>query len=67
MTDTRPTLYISRLLPDPVMAIMKERFKLVQDPHDVLPAPPALREGLCQADAAKDMGSLLDFAPRLTD
>ncbi|HMF86079.1 MAG TPA: D-glycerate dehydrogenase, partial [Nitrospiraceae bacterium] len=52
MTDTHPTLYISRLLPDPVMAIVKERFHLVQDPHDVLPAAPALREGLCQADAA---------------
>jgi glyoxylate reductase len=50
--DTRPTLYISRILPDPVMAIVRERFHLVQDPHDVLPAPPALREGLCQADAA---------------
>ena len=52
MTDTRPTLYVSRLLPDPVMAIVRERFQLVQDPHDALPAPSALREGLCQADAA---------------
>ncbi len=52
MTDTRPTLYISRLLPDPVMAIVRERFQLVRDPHDALPTPSALREGLCQADAA---------------
>jgi len=52
VTDTRPTLYLSRLLPDPVMAIVRERFQLVQDPHDALPAPSALREGLCQADAA---------------
>ena len=52
MTDTRPTLYLSRLLPDPVMAIVRERFQLVQDPHDALPALSALREGLCQADAA---------------
>ena len=52
MPDTRPTLYLSRLLPDPVMAIVRERFQLVQDPHDVLPASSALREGLCQADAA---------------
>ena len=52
MTDTRPTLYLSRLLPDPVMAIVRERFQLVQEPLDALPAPPALREGLCQADAA---------------
>ena len=50
--DTRPTLYISRLLPDPVMAVVRERFQLVQDPHDALPTPPVLREGLCQADAA---------------
>jgi glyoxylate reductase len=34
------------------MAIVRERFQLVQDPHDALPAPSALREGLCQADAA---------------
>lgn len=52
MTDTRPTLYVSRILPDPVMAIVRERFQLVQDPRDALPAPLALREGLCQADAA---------------
>jgi glyoxylate reductase len=52
MTDTRPLLYLSRLLPDPVMAIVRERFQLVQYPHDALPAPSALREGLCQADAA---------------
>jgi glyoxylate reductase len=52
MTDTRPTLYLSRLLPDPVMAIVRERFQLVQEPLDVLPPPSALREGLCQADAA---------------
>ena len=49
---TRPTLYISRLLPDPVMAIVRERFQLVQEPLDALPTPAALREGLCQADAA---------------
>ena len=52
MTDTHPTLYLSRLLPDPVMAIVRERFHLVQEPLDALPAPSALREGLCQADAA---------------
>lgn len=52
MTDTRPTLYLSRLLPDPIMAIVRERFQLAQEPLDVLPAPSALREGLCRADAA---------------
>lgn len=48
----RPSLYISRLLPDPVMALVRERFQLVQEPLDTLPAPAALREGLGQADAA---------------
>jgi len=52
VTDRRPTLYLSRLLPDPVMAIVRERFQLVQEPLDALPAPSVLREGLCQADAA---------------
>lgn len=49
---TRPTLYLSRLLPDPIMALVRERFQLVQEPLDVLPNSLALREGLCQADAA---------------
>lgn len=48
----RPSLYISRLLPDPVMALVREQFQLVQEPLDTLPSPAALREGLCQADAA---------------
>jgi len=52
MTDTRPTLYVSRLLPDPVMAIVRERFQLPHAPHDALPTTPVLREGLCQADVA---------------
>lgn len=61
MTGTRPTLYLSRLLPDPVMAIVRERFQLLQEPHDALPAPSALREGLCQADAAiVTLGDLID-------
>ncbi len=52
MTDTHPSLYLSRLLPDPIMAIVREQFQLVQEPLDALPAPSALCEGLCQADAA---------------
>jgi len=61
MADTPPTLYLSRLLPDPVMAIVRARFQLVQDPHDALPAPSALREGLCQADAAiVTLGDFID-------
>jgi len=61
MADTPPTLYLSRLLPDPVMAIVRGRFQLVQDPHDALPAPSVLREGLCQADAAiVTLGDFID-------
>ena len=52
MTDTRPSLYLSRLLPEPVMVIMRERFRLVQEPLDALPARSTLREGLCRSDAA---------------
>lgn len=52
MTDTRPILYLSRLLPDPIMAIVRERFQIVHEPLDALPAPSTLREGLCHADAA---------------
>src|SRR4029079_9964303 len=51
VTSIRPALYVSRLLPDPVMAIVRERFQLVQDPRDALPSPSTLREGLRQADA----------------
>ena len=50
--DTRATLYISRLLPNPVMAIVREKFQLIQEPFDASPAPSALRDGLSQADAA---------------
>jgi glyoxylate reductase len=52
MPDARPTLYLSRLLPDPVMVIVRKQFQLVQEPVDALPTPSALREGLCQADVA---------------
>ncbi|NOS82020.1 MAG: D-glycerate dehydrogenase, partial [Nitrospira sp.] len=34
------------------MVIVRDRFQLVQEPVDELPTPSALREGLCQADAA---------------
>lgn len=34
------------------MGIVREQFRLVEEPLDMLPAPSALRAGLCQADAA---------------
>lgn len=52
MPVPRRLLYISRLLPDPVMAEARERFELVEEPRDVTPTPSALRAGLSRADAA---------------
>ena len=61
VTDRRPTLYLSRLLPDLVMVILREQFQLVQEPLDALPTPSALREGLCQANAGiVTLGDLID-------
>jgi glyoxylate reductase len=45
------------------MAIVRERFQLVQEPLDASPLPLALREGLCQADAAiVTLGDRIDAA-----
>ena len=52
MSMTRPFLYMSRLLPQPVMALIHERFRLVHEPSDTMPTPAALRDGLSRADAA---------------
>ncbi len=47
-----PTLYLSRLLPPPVMAILKERFRLAGQPGTAPPGPEQLKEGLREAEAA---------------
>ncbi|NWF72049.1 MAG: D-glycerate dehydrogenase [Nitrospirae bacterium] len=71
MPGARPTLYISRLLPDPVMAVVRQQFQLVAEPFGTVPAQSALREGLCHADAAiVTLGDCVDaetihVAPRL--
>jgi glyoxylate reductase len=52
MSTTRPLLYVSRLLPHPVMALVHERFQLVHEPTETTPTPAALRDGLSRADAA---------------
>ncbi len=52
MTDPKPVLYLSRLLPDPVMVRIRERFALLQEPVETPPSPSILRDGLAQADAA---------------
>lgn len=64
-------LYLSRLLPEPVMAVIKERFRLTAVPGQGPPERSALLDGLQGADAmictlteAID-GEVLDAAPRL--
>jgi glyoxylate reductase len=52
MTDARPRLYISRLLPEPVMAAARKQFTLVRQPADAAPSPSELADGLREADAA---------------
>ena len=71
MTAQKPLLYVSRLLPDPVMAIIRNRFGLVREPGAAPPAASALRDGLMQADAAivtltdRIDAETIDAAPRL--
>jgi glyoxylate reductase len=52
MAAAKSSLYVSRVLPDPVMAVIRERFTLVNDPLDAPPAPSALGSGLSCAVAA---------------
>ncbi|ULA68420.1 MAG: Glyoxylate reductase [Nitrospira sp.] len=47
-----PTLYISRLLPDPVMTVARRQFQLLNDPRDSSPSWDAVKTGLRDADAA---------------
>lgn len=49
---TRPALYVSRLLPETVMAAINERFQLVTEPKATPPSGDQLRQGLRDADAA---------------
>jgi glyoxylate reductase len=49
---SRPALYISRLLPDPVMTAAHERFQLLNEPLDLSPSWEAVKAGLREADAA---------------
>ncbi|MCS6897247.1 MAG: D-glycerate dehydrogenase [Nitrospira sp.] len=48
-----PTVYITRLLPPPIMAALRERYHLVTEPtEDFIPTTEDLRAGFAQADAA---------------
>ena len=48
---SRPALYVTRLLPDPVMDPIRKQYRLIAEPTDEPPAPEAQRHGIAQADA----------------
>jgi glyoxylate reductase len=52
MASAKPLLYVSRLLPDPVMAAVRAQYDLLHEPSNGPAAPTALRQGLSQAVAA---------------
>ena len=67
-----PLLYISRLLPDPVMAAARQQCQLLNEPRDAAPTEDSLAAGLREADAAictltdRVDASMLTAASRLT-
>ena len=61
MASGKSSLYVSRMLPDPVMAVIRERFVLVNEPLDGPPAPSALKAGLsCTAAAIVTLNDRID-------
>ncbi len=67
-----PTLYITRLLPEPVMTVLRERYALVSEPvENRIPTVDDQRRGFVQADAVictladPISDDLLAAAPRL--
>ncbi len=47
-----PTVYITRLLPAPIMAAIRERYRLLVEPaEEAIPTTEELRSGFAQADA----------------
>src|SRR5512134_1948585 len=68
---TRPSLYVTRVLPVPVMAVSRQLYRLVSDPTDLPPTPDEQRQCFAQADAVictltdRIDADLLSDAPRL--
>lgn len=68
---TRPALYVTRILPAPVMAVIRQLYRLVSDPTDLPPTPDEQRRCFAQADAVictltdRIDADLLSDAPRL--
>jgi glyoxylate reductase len=52
MAFAKPLLYVSRVLPAPVMEVIRERFTLYHEPLEIPPSPSTLQSGLSQAVAA---------------
>ncbi|MCP9452962.1 MAG: D-glycerate dehydrogenase [Nitrospira sp.] len=49
---TRPTVYVTRLLPAPIMAILRERYRLLTEPaEDEIPSTDDLKAGFAESDA----------------
>lgn len=49
---TPPTVYATRLLPSPIMATLRERYRLVAEPaEDAIPTAEDLRAGFAESDA----------------
>ncbi|MCP9456715.1 MAG: D-glycerate dehydrogenase [Nitrospira sp.] len=47
-----PTVYVTRLLPSPIMATLRERYRLVAEPaEEAIPTAEDLRAGFAEADA----------------
>ncbi|MCP9464743.1 MAG: D-glycerate dehydrogenase [Nitrospira sp.] len=49
---TRPTVYVTRLLPAPIMATLRERYRLLTEPaEDEIPSTDDLKAGFAESDA----------------
>ncbi len=48
---THPALYVTRVLPDPIMAAIRRQYQLISEPKDRAPTPDEYRQGFAQADA----------------
>lgn len=68
---TCPALYVTRLLPDPIMAVIRERYRLIAEPTDQPPPPELHANYFAQAEAVictladRIDAALLSNAPHL--
>ncbi|MEQ1793749.1 MAG: D-glycerate dehydrogenase [Nitrospira sp.] len=51
MSMTHPALYLTRLLPAPVMTAIRQRYQLISEPIEQAPTKDEQRRGFAQADA----------------